>query len=147
MINFPCHCGFAFSVPDDLAGGLIQCPRCKRLNDVPTLSDLAHLDESGIYKLDAPTTPLVKEDTQRVQELTYVFTRERFDSQGNPIDLRPTPEESLRGPEPVPVEIDTSGGPGNVGKTPKYDPVTGELIRPVEVKPDQKPPAEAVPVA
>ena len=44
MIDFVCHCGFGFSVQDDMAGALVQCPKCRRLNDVPLLSDLEHLE-------------------------------------------------------------------------------------------------------
>ena len=40
MISFACRCKHRFSLPDDQAGGIIQCPDCGRLNDVPTLDDL-----------------------------------------------------------------------------------------------------------
>ena len=52
MIEFPCPCGrYTFSVPEDMAGGLVQCPKCGRLNDIPTLSDLALIAEDGTYKV------------------------------------------------------------------------------------------------
>src|SRR5687767_10841442 len=44
MIRFPCHCRYTFEVADDMAGGLLQCPKCGRLNDVPTLSDLGGIN-------------------------------------------------------------------------------------------------------
>src|SRR5450432_256287 len=132
MIKFPCHCGHQFSVSEELAGSVIQCPDCRRLNDVPLLSDLQSIDEQGIYKLDA--SPVTKDDPNRVQELKHVFTRERFDELGQAIDLRHTPKQQ----EAItPPTID----PG----APKYDPVTGELIKPIEFKPD--PAAKVLPIA
>ena len=41
MINFPCTCNHRFSLPDDQAGGLIQCPQCGRLNDILQKEDLS----------------------------------------------------------------------------------------------------------
>ncbi len=131
MIDFPCHCGHRFAVADDLAGGLIQCPRCKRLNDVPLPGELASLDEGGIFKLDE--SPVQPADPQRLGELTRVFTLNHHDSSGQPIDLRTTAPGAARGGSaPLPVE------PIPV-PPPKYDPFTGELIQALEVKPDDRP--------
>ena len=61
MIRFNCHCTHEFLVPEDQAGSLVQCPKCGRLNDVPTLSDLEHLEDGGIFKMDeAPKPPSKK---------------------------------------------------------------------------------------
>jgi hypothetical protein len=131
MIDFPCLCGFKFSVPADLAGGLIQCPQCKRLNDVPTLGEISNLDGEGIYKLEPSPQ---RHEPQRLGELFTAFTRQHFDAEGNPIDLRLTMQDVLRaGGEEVPLELRDQVRPG----APRYDPITGELIRPIEVKPDQ----------
>src|SRR3984885_8108510 len=122
MIDFPCHCGYRFSVSEELAGNVTQCPKCRRLVDVPLLSDLQNIDD-GIYKLDPSTNPT--HDPHRVEELTQVFTRDHYDASGEPIDLRQSVGEQS---EILPPTID----PG----TPKYDPVTGELIQPLEIKSD-----------
>ena len=45
MIRFPCRCGHQFEVSDDQAGGMIQCPKCHLLRDIPTLSDLPGLNQ------------------------------------------------------------------------------------------------------
>jgi hypothetical protein len=133
MIDFACHCGNRLSVPADLAGGLIQCPKCQRLNDVPLLSDIGHIEEDGIYKLDEPPPAPVEPD--RVRTLTYAFTRDHFDADGNPIDLRPTVEQinAAGGGDAVPLELADQLRPG----APKYDPITGELIRPIDVTPSE----------
>jgi hypothetical protein len=140
MIEFPCNCGYRFSVPDDLAGSVLQCPQCKRLNDIPTLSDLANLDDGGVYKLDS--APEIRNDDDRVSELTYVFTREHYDANGAPIDIRGAVGEEA-GAEPIPVE---SLGPLDHA-APKYDPVTGELVRELDIKPDPKPAQAHIPTA
>lgn len=141
MINFSCRCGHAFSVQTDLAGGLIQCPQCKRLNDVPGLNDLADVEPSGIYRLEERQEPRV--DPNRVQTLSTVFTRDRFDQNGNPIDLRGQISGDGSSKGPVPVE---SLGPLDKA-APKYDPITGELIRDIDVKPPDALPVEPIPVA
>ena len=40
MIRFHCTCKHVFETDDNMSGGLVQCPKCGRLNDIPTLSDL-----------------------------------------------------------------------------------------------------------
>lgn len=139
MIEFTCRCGNLISAASELAGGLVQCPQCKRLNDVPLPSDLANLDDKGIYKLDTPP-PRPSDNPQRVAELTTLFTRDRFDTSGAPIDLR---SDRTGRDGPVPVE---SLGPLD-NAPPKYDPVTGELIRDIDVKPDTPASKLALPVA
>ncbi len=141
MIGFPCNCGYRFTVTDDLAGSMIQCPQCKRLNDIPTLTEVANLDDGGIYKLEADPTP--KPDPHRVEELTYIFTRERFDENGEPIDIRGPVTDGPDNAGPIPVE---SLGPLD-SAPPKYDPVTGELVRELEIKPDTGPSPDTIPLA
>ena len=141
MIQFKCHCGQPFSVGDDQAGGLMQCPTCGRLNDVPTLSDLKNLDEDGNYKLDE--LELV-EEPDRLDKLARTFTRRRTDDSGNEIDLRPTLDEvAAAGVDEIPL-ADEDGAP----TAPRYDPLTGELVEPIRVKPEpEKEPIGALPVA
>lgn len=131
MIQFPCTCGHVFSLPDDEAGGLIQCPACSRLNDVPSHSDLQNLAEDGTFKLNEPP-PKPADDPDRVGELAYVFRKSRLDEEGEEIDLRNTADD-LRTLDPQPFALE----PGQVKRhAPQYDPETGELIRPLELMPD-----------
>jgi hypothetical protein len=125
MINFPCKCGHPFSLPDDQAGGLIQCPDCHLLADIPTLSDLANMHDDGTFAFEESLV----NDTTTAADLHRVFTTKTTNSQGIEKDLRPTLDhfkaigtQDLAKPRPA----------------PRYDPVTGELIRPLELK-DEEP--------
>ena len=126
MIRFSCHCGHVFELDESEAGGLVQCNRCGRLNDVPGLGDLASIADDGTYKVeDVPTRP------QGMADMTYVYQRGTVDADGNEIDLRITRADiEAIGGEPIPLN---SAAPPRE-HAPKYDPETGELIRPIEVK-------------
>lgn len=116
------------SVPDDQAGGMIQCPKCSRLLDVPTHTELRNIDAEGNFRIGALELPA---DPRRLREVTRAFTRERFDEHGNEIDLRPSLDDVDRaGVEEIPFHN------GDIGDTPKYDPITGELVQPLDVKPN-----------
>ena len=131
MITFTCRCRHLFRLDESEAGGLVQCPRCGLLNDIPTLGDLPNLAEDGTYKLDTTAPP--EGSAERVAELRHVFTRSTTDDLGREIDLRLTPEQIARAgvsTGPIPTGI------AAVGNRPRYDPETGELIRPLEIKPD-----------
>ena len=52
MIQFPCHCGHDFDLPDSMAGESFQCLKCFRLVSVPALDDLAVLNPDGTYNFD-----------------------------------------------------------------------------------------------
>ena len=131
MITFPCTCGHRFEVPDDQSGASLQCPDCKRLNDVPLLSELDNLTDDGTLRL-LPRDVLDEED--REQELVRAFRPSRQDFDGNDYDLRLTFEQiKAAGAEDVPLEMAGEVRPG----APKYDPVTGELIEPMAVKGDE----------
>jgi hypothetical protein len=133
MITFPCPCGtHSFSLPDDEAGALVQCPNCKRLNDVPTLSDLAAMEQDGTVKF-APEKP--KSERNRLAELQRSFGRSRKDANGNEIDLRQTFDQ-LRSLGEKPIEL--------ADAAPKYDPLTGELIRPIDIRPTAPRPVIAI---
>jgi len=131
MIEFKCHCSQPIQTPDDEAGGMIQCPRCGRLNDVPTLSDLRNLDADGSFKL---TDLEIVDEPTRLRHITQAFTRSRVDDSGDEIDLRSTPEDVARaGIDEIPLADESA-----VGDTPKYDPLTGELVVPLMVKKETK---------
>lgn len=126
MIDFPCHCGHRFSVPADMAGASIQCPKCHLLNDVPTLGDLPGILPDGTYAMDAPTP----RDPEKLAGMLRAFDRSKYEEDGTEKDLRPSLEDVLRaGAPPAPP------GSTPITKGPKYDPETGELLRPVEVAP------------
>lgn len=134
MIQFNCHCSYRFEVPEDQAGGLIQCPTCHRLNDIPTLSDVANLEDGGIYKLDdVPGNP-----HQSFQEAHRIYTREHVDeTTGEEIDLRPSADDILAsGTTAIPIADE-------VLAAPKYDPETGELIEALDIRKEQR---KAVPI-
>lgn len=157
MIEFPCPCGqFKFSLQDDMAGGLVQCPRCRRLNDVPTHEQMLELDDTGVYKLDEP--PPVPDTEKIVRSATRAFTRDRVDADGYEIDLRTTSDDVRRAHSIERVEPTEAGGAYDLKDEaepdkdrPKYDPETGELIRPLDIKPDLNAPPKidprAVPMA
>ena len=133
MIDFPCTCGYKFSIPEDLSGGLVQCPRCKHLVDVPTVTQIRELDTDGTIKLE----PLPPPEIGRLQELDRAFNPSHTDDYGVEYDLRSSAEQIARAGEPTPEEIEAHGRPD----APRYDPETGELIRPLEIAPER-----AVPV-
>ena len=131
MIKFPCKCGFVFEVDQKMAGEPLQCPRCMRLNEVPLLSDLKELEEDGTIRLEPVS---IEEEGKREAELKRTYMPRRHDDQGNEIDMRNTAEQMLEaGADEIPMELKDHLRPG----APKYDPVTGELIKPLTVRGDE----------
>lgn len=134
MINFRCRCSHSFSVPDDQAGESLQCPQCGLLVDVPTLEELQAMEAEGTYTLLDLDLPIV--DRTDVRNTPSIVSKDHTDRR---LSLKEflaigTDEEDL-------LEIKDEIKPG-IPKHPKYDPETGELIRPMEiVKP---PPAPAL---
>jgi hypothetical protein len=129
-IQFPCPCGHVFDEPIDRAGSAIQCPRCGRLNDVPTLSDLQSLSADGTLLLK-PDTPKV--ERHRVAVVNRHFNPHRTDARGNEIDLRNTHDDLADiGAPPETDQIPLRKEDARPAK-PKYDPLTGELIRPIKL--------------
>lgn len=106
MIEFPCQCGYRFSVPLELAGTSLQCPQCRRLNDIPKLSELASFEADGTYALEPAEASQGTRFGERV--------------------VLPTPQR-----EPIPVVPPAAPARPD----PKYDPITGELIEPIAVAP------------
>lgn len=142
MIRFACLCTHRLEVDPDLAGGMVQCPRCGRLNDVPTLSDLPHLSDDGTYKIEVERP---KDDPIRLAELSIIYSKGTVDPDGDVIDLR-IPAGELGPAQDAPPAAEEAGGDviPLVGEAPepkrpsrpapRYDPETGEMIRPVELK-------------
>lgn len=122
MITFPCKCGQVFNLTEDMAGGLVQCRRCGLLADVPSLSDLPYLADDGTIKIGdaAPIT-----DGIGLGDLQEAFSTKTVDSRGHEKDLRPGPEHFRA------IGTTTTDEPPRVA--PRYDPGTGELIRPMEL--------------
>lgn len=132
MIRFPCKCGYQFEVPLDMAGKYIQCPQCSLLVDIPTLSDLPNLNPDGTFAFDPKIeTP----DQTTAADLHRAFTNQTTDSRGRQKDLRMHAEqlESVGLHEHEPLRV-----------APRYDPVTGELIRPLPVKDEPPLPVLAI---
>lgn len=129
MINFACTCGRRYSLPEDQAGTQFQCDQCHLLIDVPTLSELAGLKHDGTYIIGESTTdPALAHG--RFDEFVQAFSKETYEGDIFEKDLRPN-EADLTGVS-IPT-VDDSGR--NRVAPPKYDPVTGELIRPLELAP------------
>jgi hypothetical protein len=129
MIQFKCRCGNTLRVESDEAGSSMQCPKCSRLIDVPLLGDLPNLNDDGTYRTDEPP-PIPKARGNRVTEAAHHFGHQHDDPAGYDIDLRVTPQQiAAAGADPDPVP------------PPRYDPETGELIRPLEIKSPPLPPA------
>ncbi len=131
MIKFPCQCGFEFEVPQEMAGNPLQCPRCMRLVDVPRLSDLEGLDRDGTILMEP--IPL-EEEGRREAELKRAYMPRRHDEAGEEYDLRASFEQVVAaGADDIPLEMKDEVRPG----TPKYDPVSGELIKVLTVRGDE----------
>jgi hypothetical protein len=135
MISFPCPCkAHTFSVPDSEAGGLIQCPRCGRLNDIPTLDDLRSLNPDGTLKLGDAAKPA----KSALKDLQRTYDKSRTNEAGDEYDLRQSVDDLRK------VGAKEKGIAGDVKpEKPKYDPITGELVRPLDIKPEPNRPAGA----
>jgi len=151
MIRFPCSCGQTYEVPEDQAGNAFQCTRCGKLVDVPVLSDLRNLAADGTYGLDE--TPIAQHESATLEEMMLAYTRDKVDFYGNEKDLRNTQDDfaALGGPEALEfADDDDDENEASVrARAPKYDPITGELIRPLDVREKQRPTESeaSVPVA
>ena len=130
MIEFPCICGHRFQLPDDQAGGLIQCPRCSRLNDIPTLTELSQIGPDGTYKIEAAHQ---RDSQAAAADMAYVYQKGLYDNQGREIDLRLTPAESAEIGVGEPIPLAPEAPSPRIG-APRYDPETGELIAPLEIR-------------
>ena len=129
LIKFPCKCGHRFALTADMAAGVVQCPKCGLLNDVPTLSDLEHIADDGTLLLN----PAHKRDERdRLARLNKFYNRSHLDEHGKERDLRLSHEDLADvGADITPIDLKDQGRKA----APKYDPVTGELIREIDVGP------------
>ncbi len=117
-----------------MAGSLAQCPRCGRLNDVPRLSDLHSLADDGTIVLQPVEEK--EEDIHRLDKLHHIFANRRVDDRGEEIDLRVTMDDIEKaGVDEVPLVMKDELRP----TPPRYDPVTGELVRPIDLKKEGRP--------
>src|ERR1051325_11309833 len=138
MIKFPCKCGFQFEVAEERAGEPLQCPRCMLLDEVPLLSDLADLENEGTIRIEPVS---IEEEGRREAELRRAYLPRRQNDAGDDIDMRNTFEQLVEaGADEVPLELKDHVRPG----APKYDPVTGELIKPLTVRGDEA--KEVIPI-
>jgi hypothetical protein len=129
MIKFRCLCSALIEVGDDFAGMSLQCPKCRRLVDVPTLSDLPSLSEDGSFKIDELK---LRNEADRLSDLQRVYAPGRVDEHGNEKDLR---EQFHQDDSPIEMaDDDVLEVINEEPVAPKYDPVTGELVRAVELR-------------
>ena len=140
MIDFRCKCSQTFSVPDERAGESFQCPSCGLLVDVPTLEDLQALQADGSYTLNDADLP--PDDLTKVRNTPSIANK--YDHKDRRLSLKEflaigTNDDDL-------LEIKDEIKPG-IPKNPRYDPVTGELIVPMDIKrPPKTAPLMAEPV-
>lgn len=128
MIRIPCRaCGAMLELPRELAGGEFQCPDCHRLNDIPSLHELKQINDDGTYVLDSS---LQQGSPDLLAEMVYVYGKSKTDDFGNEIDLR--------GPRAPEEDLFRVADEPHVQPPPKYDPETGELIEPLDVKADPR---------
>jgi hypothetical protein len=122
MIQFPCRCGNIFRLEDDEAGNSMQCPKCGLLVDVPLLGDIHRLADDGTYKLDE--SPPAPKPRVALADLIANLGIDPEDPKASSIDLRLTPEQIAQAGAPTPPPV----------TRPRYDPETGEIMRPLEIK-------------
>jgi len=152
-IRFACTCHAVLEVSIEQAGMSIQCPCCGRLVDVPTLSDLQTIDEDGLYRMGELE---LQEEPDRLAKLHRAFWRNRTDEQGNEIDLRENFQEEIPVAEPIETLEEANPLDAAIGDPviaaeeeaidvlakdafekpppPRYDPITGELLRPLPLQ-------------
>lgn len=133
MITFACRCSNRITVDDDQAGESMQCPRCGLLVDVPTIDDLPGLREDGSYEFN-------DEKRSEAQSRSHPMLDTPSPMRKEPTDRRLSLKEFLNvgTSDDDLLEIKDEVRPG-VPKHPKYDPETGELILPLDVRKETKP--------
>ena len=116
MIAFTCLCGEKIEVPAELAGELLQCPRCLRLTDVPRFHDVNAIEDDGTLRL---------QDEHEIPTALDAKLR----AFGGRSDMRGTVDEFVVRNADDPT-IPTPRA------VPRYDAITGELLLPVEIAND-----------
>jgi len=128
MIQFPCRCKHLFEFPDDMAGKQVQCPNCQLLVDIPSMDELSQLSEDGTFRVAAPPAGRTPE---QLQQMLRTYSKRKVDENGEEVDLRQTFDEISAAGTNEPIDDFE-----NFPTAPKYDPETGELVRPLAVRPD-----------
>ncbi len=139
MLRFSCKCGYEFNLTDDRAGEMIQCPRCGLLVDAPRADELAWLGPDGTYAVDDSADAAPPPPGTTLAEMYRTYSRRTSDEYGVEKDLRPGAGHY----DHLGDEDDTGRRPRRIA--PRYDPVTGERILPLELK--DEPVRPAIPVA
>lgn len=149
MIQFRCRCSHAFSLPESEAGTSVQCPDCGLLVDVPTLEELPRLAPDGQFEVelaDAPAPP--PSLLAKPASLNYAPRRMPSRQDVPSVDRRMSLEDFLKVGTPADDDLLPLKDEPKPIQRPKYDPTTGELIRPMDVVMPPKPaPLMAQPVA
>lgn len=125
MISFPCLCGEKFSITENLAGTQFQCPKCGLLVSVPTLDDIGNLDADGAYSLDSKT----ETKPARRHQTAMLPTDAGIGDFGAPDEFALKDELAA-----------------TTRDAPRYDPITGDLIRAIDVLPHIQSVAQKAPV-
>jgi hypothetical protein len=117
-------------VNDDQAGESLQCPRCLLLVDVPRLDDMDFLDADGNPLLIDDVAP-AKQHIADNRKMPSIMRRSG--------DMRMDVDEFLNiGIDDKTLsEMKGEVRPG-VSRTPRYDPITGELLVPLELTEEQR---------
>ena len=147
MIRFRCRCDEPFEVPGELAGTSFQCPACGLLVDVPTIDDLPGLESGGTYKLHETPIDFADEiaaphravgtGTDAPSVVARHDVKDRRLSLTEFLNIGVTEDDLLQ------IKGESIKG---VSTHPKYDPVSGELVVPIDVRTDPKAIAAAVPI-
>lgn len=111
-------------MPDELAGQDMQCPQCGLLNTVPTSEELKQLNFDGTFLVGEA---LSDHEQGRLDEMIRVYGGKKAGH--GEIDLRQI-AQNPQSAEPIPLEE----APIRVAR--RYDPETGELVQPFDIKPD-----------
>lgn len=134
MIRFACRCGEPMEAPNSAIGEALQCPTCHRLVDVPSPADAATIEADGTVRV---ADSAVQPEQDVLERRRRYFSRDRVGDDGEAIDLHPTVEDILNAGTVEPAPDESSAAAFD---HPKYDPLSGELIRPLELTPEPAPP-------
>lgn len=127
MIVFLCKCGQTISVKDDEAGLSMQCPGCKCLVDVPTINDLESMESDGTLRMQP--------ELQTPPQL-----HEKMRAFGKKSDMRMNVDEFLAIGDEIPLADEIAPKKTNAKiNRPRYDNITGELIREIPLADEAAP--------
>ena len=141
MINFACRCSHRFTVEDDRAGESLQCPACGLLVDVPTIDDLPGLRDDGSYEFGDQSAGNPNAGAKAMRSTPSPMQKESADRR---LSLKEFLNIGTNDDDLLEIRDEVKAG---VPKHPKYDPETGELIVPLDVRREIRPaPVMALPV-